>query len=88
MPEQNVPPAPVEHADPQLGVLVELDPGVVHAGEHLRRQRVLRLGPVHRHDEDVAAALGQQVGLGHRRNVQSELERVLKPRVGLEPRWT
>ena len=64
MPEQNVPPRAGEDAAAEVVVLGQLDPGVVHAGEHLGAERVLGLGPVHRHHEDVAAALGEQVGLG------------------------
>jgi hypothetical protein len=51
------------HAD--LGVLVDLDPGVVHPHEHLAGQRVAGLRAVEGDGGDVAVALEEQVGIGH-----------------------
>ena len=50
-----------EDADPDVGIVVDAVPGLDHDREHLAGQRVARLGPVHRHDEDVPALLDQGV---------------------------
>ena len=42
-----------------VGIGVDLVPRRGHPGEHRRRQRVARLRPVHRHDEDVSSFLDE-----------------------------
>jgi hypothetical protein len=49
-----------------LVVLVRLRPRLVHPGEHVGREGVLRLRPVHPRDEDVPGLLDEQVLLAHR----------------------
>ena len=60
-PEQKLPPAPVTIADPDVGVLVDLEPGVVHPHEHLGAEGVPLGRSVQRDDGDVAVPLEQQV---------------------------
>ena len=51
--------------DPDLRVLVDLHPGVVHPHEHLAGQRVAGLRAVEGDGGDVAVALEEQVGVAH-----------------------
>ena len=50
-----------EDRHPQVVVVLQLLPGVLHADQHLRRKGVLSLGPVHGEGEDVSVALDKQV---------------------------
>jgi hypothetical protein len=56
---------PGDDGDAEVGVLVDLDPGVVHPRHHLHRQGVLALRAVERDDRDVAVALEEEVRFGH-----------------------
>ena len=56
MPEQKLPPAPVSTAQRTLGILVDVLVAEHEPGEHVGRECVLLLGPVHReHDDGVVA---------------------------------
>src|SRR5690606_31404822 len=51
-----------EDGDADLGIAVDLVPGVAHDRHHLAGERVARLRAVHGHDEDMVALLDQAVG--------------------------
>ena len=51
-----------EDADPDVRIAVDAVPRLHHDREHLAGKRVARLGPVHRHDEDVSALFDQSIG--------------------------
>src|ERR1700691_1560370 len=53
---------PGQHADPDAGIAVGHVPCLAHQGHHRPAQRVARLRPVHRDDQDVPPALDERVG--------------------------
>ena len=64
MPEQKPLPAPVEHAERQLRVAVQLIEGGGHALRHRGVDRVALVGTVQGDDQNAVPALGEDRGLG------------------------